>query len=254
MKKNTMMRVASVLLVAVLLSTCVISSTFAKYTTQVSSSDSARVAYWGFQSSNTMDITGLFAKDYTDVTSKNDKDVIAPGTNGSVSFQFLYDESVTANTVAQTMTGPEVDYNFTISVVANCDAAIQENKNIVWKLNGGSELTWPELIEAIVELSGATNVTYVNNGTTTATVRYEANSLPPQFNNDQTHTISWEWKFDGGNNEYAVDGQQGSGTDGKLTQDEYDTYMGNMEEMDDVSIEITINATQVNDAPVQNNP
>ena len=51
MKKNTMMRIASVLLVAVLLSTCVISGTYAKYTSTVTTSDSARVAYWGFNSS-----------------------------------------------------------------------------------------------------------------------------------------------------------------------------------------------------------
>ena len=43
MKKNTMMRIASVLLVAVLLSTCAISGTFAKYTSQYTgSADRAR--------------------------------------------------------------------------------------------------------------------------------------------------------------------------------------------------------------------
>lgn len=47
MKKNKMMRLASGLLVAVLLTTCAISGTFAKYTTQDSASDSARVAKWG---------------------------------------------------------------------------------------------------------------------------------------------------------------------------------------------------------------
>ena len=47
MKRNKMMRIASVLLVAVLLSTCVISGTFAKYTTSNSATDSARVAKWG---------------------------------------------------------------------------------------------------------------------------------------------------------------------------------------------------------------
>lgn len=47
MRKNKMMRVASALLVAVLLSTCAISSTFAKYVTSDSSGDVARVAKWG---------------------------------------------------------------------------------------------------------------------------------------------------------------------------------------------------------------
>ena len=44
MKTNKMMRIASVLLVAVLLTTCVISGTFAKYTTTVSATSTANVA------------------------------------------------------------------------------------------------------------------------------------------------------------------------------------------------------------------
>lgn len=49
MKKNRMMRLASVLLVLTMLSTSVISGTFAKYTTQDSAEDSARVAKWGVE-------------------------------------------------------------------------------------------------------------------------------------------------------------------------------------------------------------
>ena len=44
MKKNKMMRIASVLLVAVILTTCAISGTFAKYVTSGNGSDNARVA------------------------------------------------------------------------------------------------------------------------------------------------------------------------------------------------------------------
>lgn len=47
MKKNVMMRVASFLLVAVLISTSAISGTYAKYVTEGSGTDSARVAKWG---------------------------------------------------------------------------------------------------------------------------------------------------------------------------------------------------------------
>lgn len=48
MKKNKMMRLASFLLVAVLLSTCAISGTFAKYVSTKNSTDTARVAKWSF--------------------------------------------------------------------------------------------------------------------------------------------------------------------------------------------------------------
>jgi hypothetical protein len=47
MKKNKMMRLASVLLVLTLLSTSIISGTFAKYVSTGKASDTARVAKWG---------------------------------------------------------------------------------------------------------------------------------------------------------------------------------------------------------------
>lgn len=47
MKKNVMMRLSALLLVAVLLTTCVISGTFAKYTTAATTTDVAKVAKWG---------------------------------------------------------------------------------------------------------------------------------------------------------------------------------------------------------------
>ena len=49
MRKNKMMRTASGLLVATLLTTSVISGTFAKYTTEETGSDSARVAKFGVE-------------------------------------------------------------------------------------------------------------------------------------------------------------------------------------------------------------
>jgi len=95
MKKNKMMRIASVLLVAVLISTCAISGTFAKYVTKVSGEDKARVAKWGIVLTMTGD--ELFAKEYEaddetftgsensehpgmSVVSSNEEKLVAPGT------------------------------------------------------------------------------------------------------------------------------------------------------------------------------
>ena len=231
MKKNRMMRLASVLMVAVMMTTCTISGTFAKYVTSVESQDSARVAYWGFKPA-TMDLSGLFVAEYDskDVKAQNLKDVMAPGTKGSATFAFAYDETVKANDADQTMTGPEVRYNFKVEVDALCDDAIKANKNIVWKLDdAGVELTWGELIAAIKALAGHESGEKV----------YEAGTLPAAFGEpSDTHTIYWEWKFQGGDATYSVDGET-------LNQNEYDTYMGNMDEMDDVSLKVTITATQV---------
>lgn len=104
MKKNKMMRLASALLVCVLLSTSVISGTFAKYVTTNKAEDTARVAKWGV----TVDATGnLFGAQYKNgavalsipTTSEvddeisvesynNSDDVVAPGTQSEHGLTF----------------------------------------------------------------------------------------------------------------------------------------------------------------------
>ena len=90
MKKNTMMRVASVLLIAVLLSTCAISGTFAKYVTSASGNDSARVAEFGVRiTANGETFKDTYKGIETGWESKNTvdgegEDVVAPGTSGDM--------------------------------------------------------------------------------------------------------------------------------------------------------------------------
>ena len=214
MKKNVMMRVASALLVAVLMTTCAISGTFAKYTTTATSNDSARVAYWGFQASNSMDLTNLFLSTYEegDVKSADGKDVIAPGATGLATFQFKYDE---------TNGTPEVAYTFTVDVVASCDDAIKNNTNIQWKLDDGTWGTWDAMVDAIKALSGEAD----------GSKDYAANTLPTAFGaSDAVHTISWQWIF------HTAD-----------DADVVDTTMGNAADLADCSIKITITATQIGD-------
>lgn len=96
MRKNRMMRLASALLILTMVTTCAISGTFAKYVTEDSATDTARVAKWGM----TVEVVGnLFGANYhpyssTDATSnkisavqKNSVDaadgtttIVAPGT------------------------------------------------------------------------------------------------------------------------------------------------------------------------------
>ena len=227
MKKNRMMRLASILLVCVLLTTSVISGTFAKYTTSVESKDAARVANWGFQASNSMDLTNLFLSTYSNVNSKDSDNLIAPGTAGSAKFQFKYDET--------SGDAPEVSYKFTVAVSASCDPHIKENKNIQWKLDTGAWGTWDNLIKDIQALSGDAS----------GSKSYTPGTLPAAFGtDDKEHTIEWQWIFnetESGTLVYDLDGDSTA----DATQDEYDTYMGNMADLEDVSIKITISATQV---------
>ena len=93
MKKNVMMRVASVLLICVLLTSSVISGTFAKYVTAQTGDDYARVAKFGVEITA---IGKMFAKEYdtedpADAAVVGAKsvvsgvNVVAPGTSGELS-------------------------------------------------------------------------------------------------------------------------------------------------------------------------
>lgn len=139
MKTNKMMRVASVLLVAVLLTTCAISGTFAKYTTDISATDNAIVAKFAveafgvdadlydtatvkiFNESNVYDTLGA---NYAD--GVNDADVadaatdadpiIAPGTWGTFSFDVTNNSDVTVEyDVAYTATENGVPLKWSIN-------------------------------------------------------------------------------------------------------------------------------------------
>ncbi len=236
MKKVKTLRLASVLLVLVLLTTSIIGGTFAKYVTKASSGDSARVAYWGFQSTNNLDLTGLFSSQYIDtkvdangtVKSADGDDVIAPGTSGSAKFAFAYaeiGEEAVVDTTAQAVNAPEVKYSFTVGVEGTCADDIKNNTNIQWKLDDGTWGTWDAMVNAIKALSGDAS----------GTKEYEAGNLPAAFTTaDNEHTISWQWLF------------PTTGTPEEIAaQNEKDTALGNKATLDTCSITITITAEQI---------
>lgn len=206
MKKNRMMRLASLLLVCVLLTTSVISGTFAKYTTSVNASDTARVARWGIDSTANVAFD-LFDPTYGEtVNSKYGDNVIAPGTTKTETVKLTY--------VGQEI-APEVDYKIDLDVVAEesgIDATIAANPNIVWSFNGAAYGSWDAMITAI-------------NG---YTENVEANALPTIASTGIQ--IGWEWKFE---------------TTGNDAQDIMDTNMGNAAELAKVTLTIKLTATQV---------
>lgn len=89
MKKNKMMRLASALLVLTLLTTCVISGTFAKYVTSNDATDTARVAAWGvdivFQGKmdKVYELNTTNLEDTKHVAYSGTNKIIAPGTSGT---------------------------------------------------------------------------------------------------------------------------------------------------------------------------
>lgn len=187
MKKNNVMRIASALLVAVLLTTCAISGTFAKYTTTASGSSTARVAKWGFGNATTIDFE-LFSDNYDNLVVGTDGDlVIAPGTEGSAEIALVADADAAA-------AATEVAYTFEVNVNVVADDALL-NK-LQWNLNGGNYGDLDTLVAAINDL-------------------FEDQYNPGDEAPDTTFTIGWKWDFESGDD--TGDTNLGAGDDVNVT-------------------------------------
>ena len=202
--KNKFMRIAAVMLMLCLVTTCAISGTFAKYTTSADATDTARVAKWGV-SVNVA--AGAFAKQYTTtdttltdttitnsvaVDSTNDN-LVAPGTNGSLSFS-----------VAGT---PEVAVKVTFLMTVNSDVIVPANTEIA----DGDTLS-SDYTPVVFTLKKGDNT--LATGTLAeikAVLDAQSDEYAPNATLNATYTLSWVWDFAGTN-----------------TNDVADTYLGNV--------------------------
>lgn len=122
MKKNKSMRIASGLLIATLLTTSIISGTFAKYTTKASGQNTARVAKWGVVVSVDKD---FFGEQYKDLAGGN---TITTSTDSDI--------SVKTSTVGTNLIAPgtkNTEFNYGISGKPEVDGVISgfiESSNI----------------------------------------------------------------------------------------------------------------------------
>ena len=162
MKKK--ITVLAVLLLAVVTTAYSVSGTYAKYTSSKESSDSARVAKWGINITNDID---LFDASYlstddttTDVANgtDDDKNVVAPGTKGEYTFKLAG--------------APETNYTLVVDAEGTDDIG-----RIVYTLDTTTYTTIDALCDAIEDLYDANKV-------------YAANT-----SSESEHTIGWEWKF-----------------------------------------------------------
>lgn len=203
MKKNTMMRVASALLVAVLMTTCAISGTFAKYITSGDAGDEARVAKFGveitasgdeaFAPSYESDTTGVTGN--TVVAANGTDNLLAPGTSGDLA--------------ALTITGtPEV----TVKLAVTADLTLEG-----WTVDGAEYFPVVFTIgtETYGLIAGVDNqsatiaelITAVEEALTTAETVIPANT---DLADDYDFEISWTWAYEG--NDDAKDTKLGDAT------------------------------------------
>lgn len=224
MKKNVMMRLASFLLVAVLISTSAISGTYAKYVTKGTGSDSARVAKFGVEVIANGDTfaTKYDSDEHETVVSAGSvhgyTDVVAPGTKGDM--------------VSMQLTGtPEVDVKVTYTV-DKLDLA-------GWYINGGATYYCPLKITVNNETFYGLN--YADEAAFESAVKakiegyssyYEANTdLATQ--DKFALQISWAWDYEG--------------TDSKQT-DANDTALGDLSAQNKagtIDLTVTTTVTQV---------
>lgn len=197
MKKNYTMRLAAMLLTLTLVTSCFVGGTFAKYTTQIAGSDTARVAQFGVTLSVDAD---LFDKEYDDgaisVKSHDDADVVAPGTTGTA----------TIFTIAGT---PEVDVTIDITLNGKDDG----NPLTMVTLPAGTYKDWTDLNSATGTYDTAQYQpvvwTLTKNSTPVATGNLEAietylEGLCGKYeveggeyaNIVGTYMLTWNWDFD----------------------------------------------------------
>lgn len=222
MMKNKMMRIASVLLVAVLLSTCAISGTFAKYITEKESTDTARVAKFGVDLAVTVD--GAFATEYdadttatdklgvaiakTVVASSTDSDnLVAPGTNGDLMASATIEGTPeVAVNVKQEAT--LVLTNWAVEGTYYCPLVITVDGAKFYGMDYTSAAEFIAAVEAALD----------------SDVNYE-----PNTDLTESHSVTWEWAFEG--------------TDGKQT-DVKDTALGDYAaKTGDIEISFTYKVT-----------
>lgn len=191
-KNGKTLRVAGLLLALVLVTSCFVGGTFAKYVTSGTGTDSARVAKFGVE----ITATGtMFAKEYdTDddnvkatiaksVVSSDESKLVAPGTKG--------------NMVSMTMTGtPEVAVN------VKCEATEVKLEN--WTREDGTFYCPLKFtikgVEGNVHISGldynsaATLQNAIKNEIATYSVNYPAKTTLSE-KNTAALGVSWEWAF-----------------------------------------------------------
>lgn len=240
MKKNKMMRLASVLLVLVMLTTCVISGTFAKYVTAASDTDSARVAKWGIA----IEVAAkeAFADEYAagtgtasdpSVFAATDVDLVAPGTNGTLATasitgqpEVAYDIDVAVNLE---LTGWTVTYDDdaddATAEVWYCPLVITVNSTPIKGLDYDTAENFEAAVEAAIleVLVAGGNVTTPGNETAGSTSLKEY--APMSAARAEVLEVEWDWAFEGNN-------------------DTADTKLGDLAVAPTISFNLAITATQ----------
>ncbi len=257
MKKNAMLKIAAILMVAVLLTTCAISSTFAKYVTagETVTTNQARVAKWGLTITTSAEgDVPLFLNSYDANESATVKGatasdiVVAPGTSNA------------DDAFAISITGtPEVSYKLIVEANLQltgwtvgsgneyyCPLAITVDGTTLYGNEFGSSAEFETAVEnAIADaiLGGTNTGTPSGTGANKYAKEYGPNvTAYAASGTDATGTVavSWEWCYD--DTKLSAEDKAKAALD-----DAKDTLLGNNAEANKIMISYTVSAEQVGD-------
>ena len=195
--KNKFFKIAALMVMLCLVTTCAIGTTFAKYVTGQNTSDSARVAKWGVRVTIQGDdlLKTSYATDDTtnysgavSVESNNGNNVVAPGTSGSAEFSIVGTPEVAV----------QIDIDFAIrnDVVLPADS-----------VDGQTDDYYPLVftLKQIEDANGA--VAQADQVLVTGTLAdikdflddYSGAQYAPNTNLKSVFVLSWEWAYESGN-------------------------------------------------------
>lgn len=213
-KKNVLMRSAGLLLVLVLVTSCFVGSTFAKYTVGGKGTDTARVAKFGV----TITAEGtMFAEEYAtddgdvkEIITKSvvsTEKVVAPGTKGNMSSIVLAGKPEVA---------VRVEYKVNTFKLTGWqtgdDAATTEYCPLVFTVGDKTYKIGDTGIDTVDKLEAA-----VKNAIEGCSQNYEANTdLSTANTNVKVPSVSWAWAFQGADNGASTTAYQTDAKDTKL--------------------------------------
>lgn len=230
-KKSKTIIVAAIVLMLCLITTCVVGTTLAKYTTQGSGNDSAQVAKWGVK----IEIQGasdMFKEEYLNGSAATVKstvsNVVAPGTSGSMTFSIKgtpevalkLDVVFTSNNDVFLKAGNYTGYSNITEDYHPVKFTLKKGETVVDGADSVSLETVKEIINDLSEENHAVSATPM----------------------DATYTLSWKWAFDGVNDKAdTLLGDLIAATDPTavvtgITSDKYSTT---------IDFNLTITATQI---------